>query len=82
MKPKAIKLSYGERIIGVRPEIAGGPGWSNTPVWVFVATPDGRLREECLQPTEQTAAMRTLYAPGVAMAQALLNAVPVVRSKA
>jgi hypothetical protein len=40
---------------------ASGPGWSNSPVWVVLRDPDGTLREECIQPEDQTDAMRTLY---------------------
>ena len=80
-RPKTIKLAYGERIIGVCPERCAGPGWSNAVVWVYIATNDGRLREECIQPDERTPAMHVLFAAGEAMAQALVDAVPVVKAK-
>ena len=76
MKPKTIKLSHGERIVAVVPDRCSGPGWSNAPVWVFIATNDGRLREECIQPEERTSEMHTLFCAGEAMCKALLSAVP------
>jgi len=81
MKPKTITLNYGERIVGVVPEYVSGPGWANQPVWVYVGTNDGRLREECIQPTEMTAEMRTLFVAGEAMCKSLLLAVPVKKLK-
>lgn len=56
-----MKLTKGEGIVTAYAEAAGGPGWANTPVWVIVRGADGTLREECLQPNEQTPGMITLY---------------------
>jgi hypothetical protein len=52
-----------------------GPGWSNTPVWVLLRADDGRLRVECIQPEEQSAAMRTLHGVSAAAAGAMTAAV-------
>lgn len=82
MKPKTIKLGNGERVVAVVPERCNGPGWSNSPVWVFVATNDGRLREECIQPNERTPQMHALFHAGEAMCVALMGAVPQRRVKA
>ena len=38
-----------------------GPGWGNSPIWVVVKNGDGKLREECIQPDEQTECMYKLY---------------------
>lgn len=81
MKPKAITLQYGDRIVGVVPEFASGPGWANQPVWVYIGTNDGRLIVECIQPDEMTAEMRTLFVAGEAMCRSLLLAVPVKKLK-
>ncbi len=81
MKPKTITLNYGERIVGVVPEHVNGPGWANQPVWVYIGTNDGRLREECIQPDERTAAMHSLFKAGEAMCVSLLHAVPVKKLK-
>lgn len=78
-KPKTIKLHEGERVVAVVPERCAGPGWSNTPVWVYIATNDGRLREECIQPDERTPAMHALFHAGEAMMAALMLAVPLRR---
>lgn len=80
-KPRTIKLAYGERIVAVVPERCNGPGWSNSPAWVYIATNDGRLREECIQPDERTLELQTLFAAGCAMCNALSAAVPSVKSK-
>jgi hypothetical protein len=76
MQQKTIELMPGERIVAVVPEHADGPGWSNTPVMVYIATNDGRLRDECIQPEEQTAQMRILYHIGEMMCRSLIAAVP------
>ena len=80
-KPKTIKLAVGERIVAVIPEWCAGPGWSNAPTWVYIATNDGRLRQECIQPEERTPELHTLFAAGNAMCNALAAAVPSVRTK-
>ena len=77
--PKTIQLARGERILCVCPEHNSGPGWANPVVWVYVANSDGICREVGLQPDEQTPQMRALFAPGAAMMQALVDAVPVAR---
>lgn len=81
MKPKKIKLALGESIVAVVPEKCHGPGWSNTPVWVYIQTNDGRLREECIQPGERTLEMYALFNVGEAMCRALLDAVPTMEAK-
>ena len=43
-------------------EPAKGPGWANAPIWVIVRDADDNLRQECIQPSEQTEDMLTLYA--------------------
>ena len=77
MKPKVIQLQSNERIVAVVPQACSGPGWANSPVWVYIATSDGKLREECIQPAEQTKEMHTLYGIGNAVCATLIKAVPV-----
>lgn len=48
-------------ILVVYARSASGPGWGNLPLWVVVANELNELREECIQPDEQTDAMRLLY---------------------
>jgi len=81
MKPKTIKLSEGERVVAVVPERCAGPGWSNAPTWVYIATNDGRMREECIQPNERTPELHALFHAGEAMSLALKGAVPLRRVK-
>lgn len=81
MKPKVIKLQEGDRVIAVVPECCNGPGWANTPTWVYIETNDGRLRKECIQSDERTTELHTLFHVGVAMGWALINAVPICRKK-
>lgn len=81
MKPQVIKLARGETIIAVVPERCHGPGWSNQPVWVYIKTNDGRLREECIQPEERTPEMHTLFSAGEAICNSLLSAVPTAKAR-
>ena len=76
IKPKTIKLIHGERIVAVVPEYRYGPGWSDAPVWVYIATNHGRLRQERIQPNERTPQMHVLFRAGEAMCMALMEAVP------
>ena len=77
-----IELHKDERIIAVVPEYASGPGWANKPIWVYIEqSATKRLRTECIQPDEQTAEMHTLFAPGAAMATALVQSIPVINLK-
>lgn len=81
MNPKVIKLERGERIVAVVPERCRGPGWANTPVWVYAAKQDGSIRCECLQAEEQTALMLELFDVGAAISVALIGAVPTERAE-
>ena len=51
-----------DTIVTAYAEPANGPGWANTPLWVIVRDAAGKLRQECIQPGEQTEDMLTLYA--------------------
>lgn len=77
MKPKVITLdkNKGERVIAVVPERVGGPGWSNTPTWVYITDRAGALRTECIQPSERTPQLHALFSSGVAVAAALIGAI-------
>lgn len=43
-------------------ENCAGPGWANTPIWYIERDAGGKLCQGCLQPDEQTPAMRELFA--------------------
>ena len=78
---KTILLGRGERVIAVVPERDYGPGWSNSPTWVYIATVDGQMRCECIQPHQRSQDLYTLYAAGEAMCAALKSAVPTEKSE-
>lgn len=81
MKPKKVRLAHGERIVAVIPEYCKGPGWANSPTFVYIARNDKTLRTECIQPEERTPDLDALFNPGAAMVNALIAAVPVVKEK-
>ena len=65
MKPKR-KARFpwfreGDFIVTAYAQSAPGPGWGNSPLWVIVRDAAGVLREECIQPEEQTETMHLLY---------------------
>lgn len=80
-KSKTITLQFGERIIAVVPEFCSGPGWANSPMWVYIMHNDGSVRTVCIQPEERTPALHALHAAGAAMHSALLRAIPVKENK-
>lgn len=55
------KLDEGDRIVTAYAQNADGPGWQNCPVWIVIRARDGTFREMCLQPEEQSLAMRIFY---------------------
>lgn len=71
----ALRLKDGDRIAYIRAERAAGPGWQNAPLWIIVRESGGKLREECLQPNEQTRDMLLLYRAAEAIHAALAGAV-------
>ncbi|KGC15473.1 hypothetical protein DM48_314 [Burkholderia gladioli] len=50
-----------EQVVTAYAEFASGPGWSNRPLWVIVRDENGKLREECIQPEEQTRDMHLMF---------------------
>ena len=51
----------GDTLVTAFAHRAHGPGWANRPIWIIVRARDGTLREECIQPEDQNAAMLWLY---------------------
>ena len=64
-----------EKIVTAFAEYAAGPGWANRPLWVIVRGADQRLREECIQPEDQTAEMHALFRVSNAAHEAMRSAV-------
>lgn len=61
---KSVKYPWfkeGDSIITAYAESCSGPGWANSPVWVIVADGNRKLRQECIQPSEQDGFILTLY---------------------
>ena len=54
---------------------ASGPGWGNSPVWVIVRDREGKMREECIQPEDQTEGMSLLYGVSQAVHLAMTGSV-------
>lgn len=73
-----------EKIVTAFAEYAAGPGWAGRPLWVIVRDENHRLREECIQPEDQTAEMRALFRVSNAAHKAMTSAVEsaVARQKA
>ena len=72
MRPR---LSKHDCVVTAFAQVANGPGWSNTPLWVIVQDGNGKLRRECLQPEEQTEVIHLLYALSNTMNAQLTNEV-------
>lgn len=76
---KALNWRKGDFILSVRPERCYGSGWTNTPIWVIIKDINGDIREECLQPDEQTRDMRLLFDVLLTAHNAMINALAVNR---
>ena len=73
---KKIRMSDREFIAAVVPESASGPGWSNQPTWVYIVNHDTKIcRTECIQPSEQTPELATLFSTGLVVQSALRSAI-------
>lgn len=76
-----MNIKKGESIIIAWAESCSGPGWANQIVRVIIRKPDGELREDALQPTEQTNDMRALFSVSQAAAFSMVHAVETRRNK-
>jgi hypothetical protein len=68
-------IGKNETIVTAFAEYAAGPGWANRPLWVIVRGTDHKLREECIQPEDQTADMHALFRVSNAAHMAMTGAV-------
>jgi len=68
-------LPKGDTVITAFAEYANGPGWSNRPVWLIVRNSKGILRQDCIQPEDQTNEIITLYSTSAAIHKAMTDAV-------
>lgn len=76
-----MNLAKDDHITTAYAESGGGPGWGNAPVWVIVRSADGKLRQECIQPDEQSAEIRSLYGISQAAHYAMVSAVQSLRRR-
>lgn len=77
------RLSKAERIVCAYAKPWRGQDlWLNAPLWLIVRGDDGVLREECMQPEEQSKDIQMLYATAAAVHAALLDALHIQFSKA
>ena len=74
-KPLFPSMDRTDVIVVAWAETCKGPGWANTPIWLIVRDKDGRLRQEAIQPENQTAEMLTLFDVSGAAASAMTDAV-------
>lgn len=56
-----LNVKKDEHIICCYAEYCNGPGWSNALLWYLVKDVNGKIREECLQPQEQSNDVLTLF---------------------
>ena len=77
-----MNLTENEYIITAFADSASGSGWSNNPIWVIVRDRmTGIIREECIQPDEQTDEMQILYKISQVAHRAMTNAVNFRKAK-
>ena len=74
-KKNPLHLQEGDRVLCAYAERVNGPGWGNSPLWVFVENRIGTIRCECLQPMEQSLTVLTLYGIAEAVHKALMDGV-------
>lgn len=68
-------MTKDDYIITAYAERASGPGWANSPVWIIVRDGNGIIRQECLQPDEQSAEVLALYEVSAAAHRSMIAAV-------
>ena len=74
-RPKNILIADGEWMVTAWAEYASGPGWINRPVYVLIEGRTGRLRVECLQPSEQSAEVQHLHRIAALVREEFMTAV-------
>jgi hypothetical protein len=61
-KKKAVGAKKPQKVIHAWCELASGPGWQNSIVWVLLRDTDGRLSLDGLQPREYGEVLRVMHA--------------------
>jgi hypothetical protein len=76
MAKAKLKLNKNDIILCVYPECASGPGWSNTILFVVIKdTCSGIIREECIQPEEQSLLIKQIFYAAYEITKLLKNEV-------
>lgn len=75
MPSSKIELRDRDYVIGVIPERASGPGWSNQLVWVLIRDCMGTVRTEAIQGRDFSKDVDTIFATANTAHMTLHNAV-------
>ena len=70
-----LNIEDGETVLVAWAQSHAGPGWANYLVHFIVRGNDGKLREDALQPDEQTPEMATLFSVSKAAANSMTGVV-------
>lgn len=70
-----MKSKIDGEILAVVPEFCSGPGWANTPVYVYWQDEDGVIKQRCLQPDQQSRELAMLFDIGAVVQAKLKKAV-------
>lgn len=54
-------INKDDSIVTAWGEYASGPGWSNRPIWIIIRNRVGELRQECIQPKDQTTVLLSVF---------------------
>lgn len=78
-----VNFTEHDTVITAFAEPAKGPGWTNMPIWVIIREQNtGKLRMECIQPSEQTPGMDALYMCSTAAHRSMTGHVSAALKKA
>lgn len=56
-----MKIGKGEYLVTAWAEYCSGPGWSNQLINVIIKDINGKMRQDCLQPAEQSKSIRDMF---------------------
>ena len=77
-----IKINKNEKILAVGSEFAGGPGWSNTLVIVYIGDYSAKtFREVYIQPDNQTDIMLHLFSINASCQSQLIHEIEKLAKK-
>jgi hypothetical protein len=56
-----LKLKKDEWVVTAYAESCMGPGWTNLPIIAIIQNAEGKIRQEYIQPEDQSAELRLLF---------------------